>query len=208
MATHALVDAATTRGQDLFAVDLSQEGITLEKPNWAGAGMARSDTRSVSFDSAPAEVVGEPGEYLTRRGFWAGAVGVAACWHGGAVGIADKLLEGSEVDGDPYLSAHLGAVHAALWSSRAVLAAAAEEIDRTETDLFVTAGSARAVVERDSVEVINRVCRALGPGPLAHDARHAAAVFDLTVYLRQHHGERDLAELGRRVAGGDAWQPR
>jgi hypothetical protein len=60
------------------------------------------------------------------------------------------------------------------------------------------------VVERDSVEVIERVGRALGPGPLAHDARHSSAVADLTIYLRQHHGEWDLAELGRRVAAGDA----
>jgi len=111
-------------------------------------------------------------------------------------------------DADPHLMAHLGAVHAALWSSRVVLTDAAARIDREPaSDLFVTATSARTVVERDSVEVINRVGRALGPGPLAHDAGHAAAVFDLTVYLRQHHGERDLADLGRRVAAGEPQAP-
>ena len=38
--------------------------------------------------------------------------------------------------------------------------------------------------------------RALGAGPLAHDAEHAQRVADLSVYVRQHHGERDLAGLG------------
>ena len=41
---------------------------------------------------------------------------------------------------------------------------------------------------------------ALGPGPLAMDAEHAARVADLTLYVRQHHAERDLAALGRLVA--------
>ena len=42
--------------------------------------------------------------------------------------------------------------------------------------------------------------RALGPGPLAHDADHARHVADLEVYVRQHHGERDLAALGALLA--------
>ena len=40
---------------------------------------------------------------------------------------------------------------------------------------------------------------ALGPAPLALDPVHAARVADLTLYLRQHHAERDLAALGRLV---------
>jgi hypothetical protein len=32
------------------------------------------------------------------------------------------------------------------------------------------------------------------------DAAHAARVSDLTLYVRQHHAERDLAALGRLVA--------
>ncbi len=37
----------------------------------------------------------------------------------------------------------------------------------------------------------------LGPAPLALDDAHARRVADLTVYLRQHHAERDSAALGR-----------
>ena len=46
--------------------------------------------------------------------------------------------------------------------------------------------------------------RALGAGPLSHDAAHSRAVADLTVYLRQHHAEKDLARLGEPVAGQGA----
>ena len=48
--------------------------------------------------------------------------------------------------------------------------------------------------------------RALGAGPLCHDEAHSRAVADLTVYLRQHHAERDLAQLGALVAErGTTW---
>ena len=49
LSTHALVDAATELGQQLFAVDLADPGVSARPPSWVGAGMARADTRSVSF---------------------------------------------------------------------------------------------------------------------------------------------------------------
>jgi hypothetical protein len=53
---------------------------------------------------------------------------------------------------------------------------------------------------------MTRTGRALGAGPLGHDEEHSRAVADLTVYLRQHHAESDLARLGELVAGReDAW---
>ena len=44
-----------------------------------------------------------------------------------------------------------------------------------------------------------QVGHALGPAPLAFDAEHARRVADLTLYVRQHHAERDLAALGAAV---------
>jgi uncharacterized protein (UPF0264 family) len=58
----------------------------------------------------------------------------------------------------------------------------------------------RSTVERAATEVVDRVGRALGPAPLAHDGRHAGLVADLAVYVRQEHAERDLEALGRDVA--------
>lgn len=205
--THALVDASTADGQRLFAVALGDPRVWTEPSSWAGPGMVRSDTRPVTFDRAAGIAVGGPGDYLTRPGFWAGAGGVAACWHGGTIAVASRLVQSASVSDDPHLLAHLGAVHAAVASGRAVLQWAAAEIDQQPAgDHFVTAMTARAVVERSAVEVMDRVGRALGPGPLALDARHAALVADLTVYIRQHHAERDLAALGRRIADdGGEW---
>jgi hypothetical protein len=55
-------------------------------------------------------------------------------------------------------------------------------------------------VEHAVTTTLDRVGRALGPGPLAHDAEHAQRVADLTVYVRQSHAERDLAALGAALA--------
>jgi hypothetical protein len=82
-----------------------------------------------------------------------------------------------------------------------MLDAAAAQID---ADPFNRADTAqllarriRAIVEHAADEAITRTGRALGPGPLCQDGRHAQRVADLTIYIRQSHAERDLAELGR-----------
>jgi alkylation response protein AidB-like acyl-CoA dehydrogenase len=195
---HVLVDASTSAGQQLFAVDLTHPGISILPAAWAGPGMIRADTRAVTFESVNADPVGRPGQYLSRRGFWAGAVGVASCWHGGTVKVADALLDPSIGNSNPHVLAHAGAVYVALSENRAVLNAAARQIDcdRGE-DLALVARATRTTIERNAVEIIDRVGRALGPAPLAHDAVHAATVADLAVYVRQHHAERDLEQIGR-----------
>lgn len=58
----------------------------------------------------------------------------------------------------------------------------------------------RGTVARVAEEVLSRVGHATGPAPLTGDERHAKAVADLTVYLRQDHAERDLAALGKLLA--------
>jgi alkylation response protein AidB-like acyl-CoA dehydrogenase len=199
--THALVDASTTTGQRLFAVNLDDPGIEVCAPTWAGPGMMRADTRLVRFHKAAARSIGQPGQYLSRPGFWAGGIGVAACWHGGTVAAARPLLLRSRHAPEAHLLAHLGAVHVALQQNRAILAVAAAELDRNfGQDHQLLAGSVRTTVERNAINVIDRVGRALGPGPLAHDGDHAALIADLSVYVRQHHGERDLETIGCEVS--------
>jgi len=178
---------------------------------WTAVGMDRTDSRDVvlhrihvSDDAA----VGEPGGYLGRPGFWHGAAGVAACWYGGAVGVADALTTRARARPDPHTLAHLGAVTSALRSARAVLESTAHAYDNDPKDADHCAErlalTARSVVERVATEVIDRVGRATGAQPLGHDAAHARRVHDLLVYLRQSHAEQDLARLGELVlAGGD-----
>ncbi|GIE48909.1 acyl-CoA dehydrogenase [Amorphoplanes nipponensis] len=192
--THALVTAAAPDGVRLFAVENSTAWATPLDGTWPAVGMAGSDSRTIRFTDAPARPVGGPGAYVNRPGFWHGGVGVAACWYGGAAGVADTLLAHAR---GPHALAHLGAVDVALGSARAVLHAAAARIDaEPQADAQQLAVRVRCTVEAAAAQVIDRVGRALGAGPLGHDGAHARRVSDLTVYLRQSHAEADLAHLG------------
>jgi alkylation response protein AidB-like acyl-CoA dehydrogenase len=201
--THALVTAQLDDGsRGLFSVATTDPAVKALPSTWWNAGMAGSDTRPVQFTNAQAVAVGDPGDYLSRAGFWHGAIGVAACWLGGARKVADPLYRCARSDSaDAYSLAHLGAVDAALAAGDAMLAVAATQID---SDPFDRTGTAqliarrvRSVVEHAADEAITRTGRALGPGPLCQDGRHAQRVADLSIYIRQSHAERDLAELGR-----------
>ena len=126
---------------------------------------------------------------------------MAACWYGGARGVGRTLLAAAaERDVGPHALAHLGAVDIALSTAKTALDVAADEIDADPDDRKdggrLRALRVRALVEAVSTEVMQRVGRALGAGPLCHDEAHSRRVADLTVYLRQHHAERNLAELG------------
>lgn len=203
MCSHALVTAQLASGERaLFAVNLDQPTVDPLPSVWANSGMARSDTRSVQFNDAPAVAVGGTGEYLNRPGFWYGAIGVAACWLGGARSVAAALYQragGSRVDA--HTLAHLGAVDAALAAAQAMLMLVAAEIDADPLDrkgsAELSARRTRAVVETAVEETLRRTARALGPAPLCEDAEHAQRVADLAVYVRQSHAERDLEQLGR-----------
>ena len=63
----------------------------------------------------------------------------------------------------------------------------------------VLAARVRAVVADAAETGLTVVGHALGPAPLTADEEHARRVADLTVYVRQHHAERDLAALGSLV---------
>jgi hypothetical protein len=207
--TRALVTAAAPDGVRLFAVATS--GLAPVPGSWPATGMAGSDTLNIDFDDVAAEPVGPPGGYTERPGFAHGGVGVAACWYGGARAVAGTLLAAARRrDVGPHALAHLGAIDIALTSARAALDQSADEIDADPYDLAgggpVRALRVRAQVEAAATEVMGRVGRALGAGPLGHDEAHARRVADLTVYLRQHHAERDLAQLGTLVAErGAGW---
>ncbi|WP_067502564.1 acyl-CoA dehydrogenase family protein [Actinoplanes sp. TFC3] len=197
--THALVTAAADDGIRLFAVRNQRPYATALEGTWPAIGMAGSDSRTIRFTDAPAHPVGQAGGYVERPGFWHGGVGVAACWYGGALGVADSLLHAARTkDLGPHALAHLGAIDVALGTARTALADAAAEIDADpRRDAHRLALRVRATVENAATEVLDRVGRALGAGPLSRDAAHARRVADLTVYLRQSHAEADHEQLGR-----------
>jgi hypothetical protein len=199
----ALVTAHAGDDRQLFRVSLRHPSVTVDPPSgWVARGLRTVTSVAVRFDGTPAEPVGGPGWYLTRPGFAWGAIGVAACWHGGARGLRSALLRKTAGRGGDLPALHAGLVDAALWASAAALARAAREVDAGTAS--GPAGDilglrARAAVAGAAERVLRQVGHALGPAPLAFDEEHARRVADLELYVRQHHAERDLARLGAAI---------
>lgn len=208
--THALVTAHAGDERVLVAVDLRHPGVTAHDEAWFARGMPDVPSGPVDLDRVPGSLVGEPGWYLRRPGFAWGGIGVAACWWGGAVGLARALrsLAGSR-PGSELLQAALGATVADLADAEDALAGAAARIDADDpaTDWSFEAQVVRARVRRAVDAVRHRVVATIGPGPLTVDPAVAARVADLELYVLQDHGARDLARAGRMVLerGGVAW---
>jgi alkylation response protein AidB-like acyl-CoA dehydrogenase len=185
----------------LYDVGLDRPTVRATTDQWVCDALRDSSTGVVEFDdheAGPADVIGGPGWYLRRVGFWHGACAPAACWAGAVAGLLDAAEE--LVDDDPHRRAHLGALRATTWSLRAVLATAGRQIDRSPDDVEHARSRAYAVrhtVERLATDMLDRFGRAFGPRPFTTDAGVSQRWADTHLYLRQHHGERDLAELGR-----------
>ncbi|WP_313073096.1 acyl-CoA dehydrogenase family protein [Melaminivora sp.] len=209
--SHALLTAWPEQGAQpqLVAVALEQPGVSISEAPWQAVGMAASASADVSFIRTPAALVGAPGDYLARPGFWQGGAGVAACWHGAAVALGRALYAAvrreEEGGGRPdalLRRAALGRVDLALSAAGAVLREAAGWIDaHPRDDARLVALRARQGVEGAARRVLDEVTRALGATPLCRDAAFARHAADLPVFIRQSHGDRDDAALGEQVAG-------
>ena len=185
----------------LFSVALDDPGVTpVDGQAWVARGLPQVTSTALDLDHVRATAVGGPAWYLSRPGFAWGGIGVAACWYGGAAGLADAVLQAAAKRSTELAAMHAGAVDVALYAARSALRDAAAGVDAGVADPERLALRARSVVA-DSVERVLRTAgHALGPAPLAFDPGHAARVADLELYVRQHHGERDLAALGDRAA--------
>lgn len=158
----------------------------------AATGLARFDGHSVSRPT-----LGEmPDWYLRRPGFWYGACGPAACWAGSAAGLVDVAQR--LIDDDPHRRATLGAMRAAQWAMEATLRVAGLDIDDASgASGHRLALSLRHTIERFANDILDRFGQALGPRPFVSEPETNQRWADTHLYLRQHHGDRDLAELGR-----------
>jgi alkylation response protein AidB-like acyl-CoA dehydrogenase len=185
----------------LYDVALDHPSVRLITDQWVCDALRDSSTGAAEFIGhgvTTGDIVGGPGWYLDRVGFWHGACAPAACWAGSVTGLLDAA-EGL-VDDDPHRRAHLGALRAETWAMRAMLSAAGHQIDERPDEIESARARAYAVrhtVERLATDVLDRFGRAFGPRPFTTDAAVSQRWSDSHLYLRQHHGERDLAELGR-----------
>lgn len=199
--SHAVVTARMSDGaRQAFAVDLRSPGVSVVDAPWAARGLQQVPSGPIDLTEVPAVPIGGPQWYLDRPGFAWGGIGVAACWHGGAVGVARRLrTQAADREPDQIGLHHLGAVDVALHAARCVLADAAHRVDTGDTSGAsgaVLAARCRQVVTGAAETALTRVAHALGPGPLAQEDEHARRVADLSLYLRQEHAERAQATLG------------
>ncbi|PPV07539.1 acyl-CoA dehydrogenase family protein [Xanthomonas bromi] len=152
------------------------------------------------FKNAPAALLGEPDFYLQRPGFWHGGAGIAACWYGAAIAIAEHVRRSPRTTHNPFSAAHLGAIDTQLSAARLMLENLANTIDGapTESHQFAVI-QLRSLMDRICRDVIERAALALGPVSLCCDAEHAQRCADLAAFIRQSHGEKDQQWLGEQL---------
>jgi alkylation response protein AidB-like acyl-CoA dehydrogenase len=196
----ALVTAHSDHGLLLIDLSLDTHGVILGPSKWSNAGFADTATTPVDFNDVlvPHEsMIGGPGWYLARPGFWHGAIGPAACWAGGAISLVEAATRLRRKD--PHSRAQLGALQSIQWGLEAVLAQAGAAIDADPADrnneARVRALKVRHLIERWCTEVADRFGRATGPQLLAFDETVARQYAALSLYIRQCHAERDLETI-------------
>ncbi len=201
----ALVTAKTSTSDAPILLDIAiNDGSVVDDSSpWVAAAFAATHTATVRFDTVlhDSAMIGGAGEYLTRPGFWHGAIGVSAVWAGGLRGLFELHLARWKRR-DEHSLAHLASAYAATRATHATLVAAAVEIDADPTEYAVAEARARSVrhtIERLSTTALDDLGVGAGPEPLAHDAAIIERTQQLQLYIRQCHGERDLAPLGRHL---------
>ena len=196
----ALVTANHAEGVMLFDLALKNPRMRLQPSAWASPAFADTATTAVQIDGlvvSDDDRLGDAGWYLNRPGFWHGSIGPAACWAGGALSLIDAAASLNRRD--PHARAHVGALQASAWALRAMLEQSGREIDADPLDRSATARirglKVRHLIERACAEVLDRFGRATGPHLLAYDAHVVRQHQALGLYIRQCHGERDLAGI-------------
>lgn len=196
----ALVSVRYEDAGAMLDVPLDIPGLKIDDSAWVTPAFAATRTATVTFDAVELpddSLIASADWYLRRPGFWHGALGPAACWAGGALGLVDAARALGRRD--PHSQAQLGALEANAWALMAVLNQAADEIDADPNDAGGEARAralkARHVIERICTDTLDRFGRATGPQLLAFDSDVARRFGELTLYIRQCHAERDLQAI-------------
>lgn len=145
---------------------------------------------------------GEPNFYLSRPGFHAGGLGVAAVWAGCGARVVDLVLDHvGTAPGPPTRAVRLGRMRAALTTALATLGVAAERLEVAEAradtaTITALAGETRSVVATAVATIIEEAKAVVGPAGLGYDAAFTHAVADLDLYVRQANLDGEFGRLG------------
>lgn len=213
--SHALLTVwrDDARAPQLAWLAINQPGVQVSAGAWKAVGMNASASLQVELHGAAACLLGEPGRYLSRPGFWQGGAGVAACWYGGTLTLAKALYravshgpEGAAPG--PFRLAAAGRVAVMMHGMALMLQDAAHWIDEhPQADASPVALRVRLAAAQCATDVLEEAAAALGATPFCTDAAFARVAADLPVFIRQSHGNRDYAALGQQLVsqGEDLW---
>lgn len=199
MLDRALVTGRSEESEapSLFEIEAIGPGLRPDPGSWPAVGMAATTSMTLTLENVPViREVGEPGYYTSRVGFWLGSLNVAACWYGGALGLAREFQSGDTAEALGLIARLDGA----LLEMGFVLRSAADEIDaHPVTDVRkaeLLALRVRDCVYRNCQVVITTAAELGGTFASTRNAAQARRLADLPVYLRQFHPARDRARLG------------
>jgi hypothetical protein len=201
-------------------VDLDVRELPVTDPVWAASAMAASRSATLALrgiDVLPSSVVGEANFYLEREGFFAGGVGVAAVWAGGAARVADLCLGLlKDAPPSPLRERRLGCLRTDLAVSAALVRSAGARLDAMAAEATVagdasqrrssrapTNVSGRALATEVRMGVADAVTRLLGDATalagaagIAFGAGLSQAIGDLGLYVLQRNADADATWLG------------
>ena len=108
------------------------EGVAVDTAGWRTPALAATGTGRARFDvTVDADAaIGGPDFYLSRPGFWYGAIGVAAVWSGGARAIHSSTAERVDTS-NPHAAANVGQTFAVTTTMSLILSSAGHDIDRS-----------------------------------------------------------------------------
>ncbi len=201
----ALLTVESPDGERLVLVDLKQAGVAIDPGIWKSESFRDAGISTVHFDNVhvdAASLIGPPGWYGGRLGFWFGAVGVAALWAGMADSILASLPALRRRCDDIALVA-TGSIEASMWAVSALLDQAASQMDATSAlDDRVQRAKSIALCGRHTVRThvesaIAAFDQEVGPAALAFDPDLARKRTELSMALAQTHGARDLIVLAQ-----------
>ncbi|WP_180186756.1 acyl-CoA dehydrogenase [Acinetobacter sp. YH01008] len=181
----------------LLILDLQQAGIQHHTDIWQAVGMQHTLTARLELNQVNAEKVAAPNAYLDRAGFWHGAAGVAACWYGATVRLAEYLKQAVLLKPHAYKAMYLGEISRKLLATQALFYQVGDLIDQQPKfphQLQIQA--LRAQVEATALNVLTQVGKALGAAPYCEQPHFARLAADLPVFIRQSHAAFDLERIG------------
>ncbi len=206
--SHALVTVDMPAGRQLLLLDLSAMPPVIDRGVWRVMGMQRSETHSVRWHDtvvSSGASVGQPGDYVREPWFSGGALRFAGVQAGGIArlvdGVRDHLVAAGR-SADPHQAGRLAQLYALAQSAAGAVRRAAVGWFTDEEARLPLVAAARAAVYAAGGDAIMLAQEAVGVQSLFLDHPLAAAITDLSMYLRQPGPDAQRMQVGAAVAAG------